>query len=324
MANQQDNYPTEQDGLLSNKTLPSGSRGNDETHPPRGLRATLVPLLFLLLLALVLWNMYSESHQEQWEEERLIATYTKAAEAALEVLNLLSDSNTGDSTIPVGCESTLLIFRHCEDLGGHVRYEDGTSHCSYLGFQRSVYLATLFGNVSDTDARWPLPSKLYGEWNQDGTNKRQYEILKPLSEKAQVAIHMAPFDTAKEEVRDEIFKLLSGGQFCNQVVAIAWKHAFIPPLAAALGCDQERGCPIRYGDYDFDTVWELQYVYKPEQLRAYPVGESVWIHHNKSLVDGWKVFGSVTQEDFDALEFKRKTYDSVDKEFHWTKHSGHS
>jgi hypothetical protein len=77
----------------------------------------------------------------------------------------------------------------------------------------------------------------------------------------------------------------------------------------------------------FDTetmsLIQLQYVYKPEQLRAYPVGESVWIHHNKSLVDGWKVFGSVTQEDFDALEFKRKTYDSVDKEFHW-KHSGHS
>jgi hypothetical protein len=123
-----------------------------------------------------------------------------AAEAALEELNLLSDSNTGGSAIPVGCESTLLLFRHCKDLGGHVRYEDGTSHCSYLGFQRSVYLATLFGNVSDTNARWPLPSKLYGEWNQDGTNKRQYKILKPLSEKAQVPIHMVPFDTAKEEV----------------------------------------------------------------------------------------------------------------------------
>jgi hypothetical protein len=323
MVDQQDHPPTERDGLLSNRTLPSsGGKENEETFPPRRQRATLILLLFLvlLILVLVLLNMYFETHEAQWNEQRLIATYAKQADDALDILNQL---NNGVSTIPVGCESTVLVFRHCEDLGGHVRYEDGTSHCSYLGFQRSVYLATLFGNVSDTNARWPLPSKLYGLWNKDGTNKRQFEILRPLSDKAQVDIHMVPFDTANQQVRDDIFNLLSGGQFCNQVVAIAWKHAFIPPLAAALGCDQERGCPIQYGDYDFDTVWELQYVYKPEQLRAYPIGQSVWIHHNKSLVQGWKVFGSVTNENFDALEFKRKTYDSMDKGTHWTKHNSH-
>ena len=36
-----------------------------------------------------------------------------------------------------GCESTLLIIRHCEKVGGNQVDSDGNYHCSYLGQERS-------------------------------------------------------------------------------------------------------------------------------------------------------------------------------------------
>jgi hypothetical protein len=268
-------------------------------------------------------------------EQRLIRKYERVANRSMELLNDLSNHDNDTANPVVGCESTVLIVRHCEDLGGHVRYEDGSSHCSYLGFQRSLYLATLFGGggggdtasnhttstttTATTAPRWPSPAKLYGLWNQDGTNKRQYEVLRPLSDKTGVPIEMYTFDTAAEDLRDTLFELLRTGQFCHQIAVVAWKHKFIRPLAATLGCDQEKGCPggtvnneAAWGDYDFDTVWELQYVYQPEALRAYPQDQNVHHHNQQRLVDGWKVFGSVTHEAFDALAFKQKYYGAAD------------
>lgn len=271
-------------------------------------------------------------------EGRLVKSYEQVANQSMTLLNDLSNHDKDTINPVVGCESTVLIVRHCEDLGGHVRYEDGSSHCSYLGFQRSLYLATLFGNETShqrkaTTARWPLPTKLYGLWNQDGTNKRQYELLKPLSDKTGVPIQMLDFETAAEDLRDALFQLLRTGQFCDQVAVVAWKHKFIRPLAATLGCDQEKGCPggtknhvnsYAWDDYDFDTVWELQYVYQPEALRAYPQGESIRHHHRTRLVDGWKVFGSVTRENFDALAFKRTYYQGGNQEdSSWLEHDDH-
>jgi hypothetical protein len=52
---------------------------------------------------------------------------------------------------PEGCEATVVIIRHCEK--GSIR-----EHCSYPGFERSVYLATLFG---DDGERWPAPSQIF-------------------------------------------------------------------------------------------------------------------------------------------------------------------
>jgi hypothetical protein len=45
----------------------------------------------------------------------------------------------------------VVIIRHCEK--GSIR-----EHCSYPGFERSVYLATLFG---DDGERWPAPSQIF-------------------------------------------------------------------------------------------------------------------------------------------------------------------
>ena len=299
----------------------------------------LVQLSIVAFLILVATYSHYESHDQK--EIREIQKYAKEADQAIELLNEWSSSSLNrSSSIPEGCESTILIFRHCEDLGGHVRYEDdGTSHCSYLGFQRSLYLATLFGSdgssserqnnndsstTTNRNCRWPMPSKLYGLWNKDKTNKRQFETLRPLSDKSGVAIEMFDFDTASENVRSELFELLSNGNFCNQVVVMAWKHAYIRELAATLGCDLERGCPNSgYDDYDFDTVWEIQYVYQPEQLRAYPYTETIRNHTNKYLVNGWQVYGSVTKEYFDALEFKRTTYKDRKNGSSWMQHNEH-
>ena len=225
-------------------------------------------LLFLLITIIIIGFlvplMYEDFiHTPRHVEDNLINKYAAIAESSINLLNnmtttTLEHSNASTTEelpiVPSNCESTVLIIRHCEDLGGNVRYEDGTSHCSYLGFQRSLYLATLFGNTTTLDegssinnpshpSRWPLPSYLFGMWNQDGTNKRQYEILRPLSDKSGVTIDMIEFDDAADTARSRIFQLLSTGKLCNRVAVIAWKHKYIRHLAAVLGCDQEQGCP---------------------------------------------------------------------------------
>lgn len=316
--------PSETSRLLSAAGRETEASSNGSQRQSCGPKPIVSLLAVLVVIAGARWIYDDYVHNPVVAESRLTERYAIEANQAIELLNARSFASKKD--IPVGCESTLLLIRHCEDLGGHVRYEDGSSHCSYLGFQRSMYLATLFGaphqNASHA-GRWPLPSKLYGLWNHDGTNKRQYEVLRPLSDKSGVKIQMFDFESAPEELRDNMFHLLSSGQFCNQVAVIAWKHKFIRPLAAELGCDQERGCPNQWDDYDFDTVWQLQYVYQPEELRAFPIEQSVATHNDKRLVEGWEVFGSVTHEDFDALEFKRDYYDGSTESKNWMNHGGH-
>lgn len=84
---------------------------------------------------------------------------------------------------PEGCEATILLMRHCEK--GHVR-----EHCSYMGFERSVYLSTLFG---DDHERWPAPTFVFAEGPKDRNNKkkmnfREIETVGPLAEKAGVKV----------------------------------------------------------------------------------------------------------------------------------------
>jgi hypothetical protein len=83
----------------------------------------------------------------------------KIANAAMEHLNLgirhinknNSDWNDQASRIAVGCESTLLVVRHCERQLGRdnrkahdgdnsdddVDESDSGEHCSYLGYERA-------------------------------------------------------------------------------------------------------------------------------------------------------------------------------------------
>ena len=104
-----------------------------------------------MIIANLVYNDFFVETPEM-TEARLVQQYEVTAEQSMALLNNDNNNNYDDvnntTTIPQGCESTVLIIRHCEDLGGHVRYEDGSSHCSYLGFQRSVYFATLFGSFN--------------------------------------------------------------------------------------------------------------------------------------------------------------------------------
>jgi hypothetical protein len=75
-----------------------------------------------------------------------------------------------------GCEATVIIVRHCEK--GTIR-----EHCSYPGYERSVYLASLFG---DGNERWPAPSAIFAEnprRRKDKMNFREMELVGPTSEK---------------------------------------------------------------------------------------------------------------------------------------------
>jgi hypothetical protein len=45
-----------------------------------------------------------------------------------------------NETVPEGCESTIMLIRHCEK--GNFK-----SHCNYVGHEQSVYLAGRFGNA---------------------------------------------------------------------------------------------------------------------------------------------------------------------------------
>lgn len=85
---------------------------------------------------------------------------------------------------PEGCESTVLIVRHCEK--GSVR-----EHCAHVGFERAVYLATQFG--SHPHERWPSPSYIFAEGpgerrNTKKMNFREIETVGPLSEKVGVKV----------------------------------------------------------------------------------------------------------------------------------------
>lgn len=84
---------------------------------------------------------------------------------------------------PEGCEATVVILRHCEK--GHIR-----EHCDYMGYERSVYISSLFG---DGDERWPAPSFVYAEGPGERRNKkkmnfREIETVGPLSKKIGVAV----------------------------------------------------------------------------------------------------------------------------------------
>jgi hypothetical protein len=83
-----------------------------------------------------------------------------------------------------GCESTVVIVRHCEK--GSVR-----EHCAHVGFERAVFLSTLFGDHEHD--RWPAPAFIFAEGpgqrrNQRKMNFREMETVGPLADKVKVKV----------------------------------------------------------------------------------------------------------------------------------------
>jgi hypothetical protein len=163
---------------------------------------------------------------------------------------------TAAHTIPAGCETTILIIRHCEKQGPSVADKDNNQHCSYVGHQRAHYLPTLFGtNMAGT---WPAPSLLYALSEDRGghVNYREVETLQPLASKFGLDILK---HESNKDVAADILNQLAQGRLCGKVVLISWEHSVIGDLAVRLGCQD---CPTNYTpDSEFDKVWMIRYVY---------------------------------------------------------------
>lgn len=196
-----------------------------------------------------------------------------------------------DGEIYEGCETTVLILRHCEK-------ETVAEHCAYDGFERSFYLSTLFGT------RWPEPFQIYAEQPADRHNRkkrnfREIETVGPIAKKFDI-----PIDDSYSDVRPmakAIWKHVQSGMLCGRLVVIAWKHTDIAHLGRLLGCGPMQGCPLDYHGKTFDDAWQVKFVY-----RRWPHSESKKHFAKESDDPSWRVFGSVQQERFDPLEVSYK------------------
>ena len=156
---------------------------------------------------------------------------------------------------PNGCEATVLVIRHCEN--GAAR-----EHCGFMGYERSEFLATLFGKSEDT--RWPVPSFIFAtapneRHKSEVLNWREIETVEPLSKKFNLTIDQSFGYPEKQNLANHIFTLLRTGEMCGRLAVISWKHHDIPHLTHSLGCGPEQGCPMHYDDMDFDSAWEIKY-----------------------------------------------------------------
>mmetsp|Transcript_1037 Transcript_1037/g.1300 ORF Transcript_1037/g.1300 Transcript_1037/m.1300 type:complete len:384 (-) Transcript_1037:163-1314(-) len=175
--------------------------------------------------------------------------------------------NSELSTAPVGCEATVLLLRHCDkpvvdgdpqdDCDEDVEdVEDG--HCSYLGFERSQHLATIFGE------RWPMPYKLYAmtiERKNNHKNFRQVETLEPLALESGLEINSNYTSHESKKLANDIFHDLRDGSLCGRLVVVSWKHSRMNELALDLGWGK---APYKYKGSMYDQIWQIKFVYKPQ------------------------------------------------------------
>jgi len=155
------------------------------------------------------------------------------------------------------CEATISIIRHCEK-------DVAREHCSYIGYEHSLYLSTLFGNL--TTSRWPVPAHIFALAPGERDNKyvrnwREVEMVEPLGHDNNLTIDYSFGQHDTEDLVKHIFGLLRSGELCGKLVLISWKRSNIPHLAESLGCGHNNGCPKKYDHVDFDSLWEIQYSY---------------------------------------------------------------
>ena len=216
----------------------------------------------------------------------------KLMQAPVNLVNL--NSMTDDSVVPSGCETTVILSRHCEKDGAEVQDEHGDEHCSYLGFERAHFFATLFGEDG-----WPVPSFLYALSAERGghLNFREIETITPLAKKFD--LEMNTDYATNVELAAEVFELISSGAMCGKTALVSWKHELLGPLAGHLACEE---CPRTYPN-QFDEVWLLKYVYDVEGT---PIYKRATLSEEEMLRDmskTWSVYFTAMNQDFDPLKF---------------------
>jgi len=199
--------------------------------------------------------------------------------------------------VPDGCEATVMLLRHCEK--GNVR-----EHCEYMGYERSVYLASLFG---DNHERWPAPSYIFaqspkGRHNEQKMNFREIETVGPLADKFGIAIDDSYTSENIADLTKEILTFLKTGNMCGKLTVVNWKHSEIPRLAHRLGCGPMQGCPVDYKGSSFDNVWQIKFVYRTMDNSE---RKNLELPHNPE----WRVYGSEQAEGFDPLAVSKDAGD---------------
>lgn len=294
-------------------------KGDLRKFGPCILTLSLIVVLFVVVISVMTSGEKNKagapSTSTNTEQE---GDWNAMAQSSLQSLN----ANLLASPSSKHCETTILLFRHCDDHGPYAvdDKEWGNKHCSHMGYKRSQYLASLFGT------RWPRPRPggLYALLPKQpkGVNFRQIETLLPLAKAINSTIHVVGDPL---HLSTAIFASLQAApdEMCHQVLAVAWKHAFIPEVAARLGCGPHQGCRGEYPDDDFDLVWMLQFVFEPsskplnEVMRLERQNSSLLsddfgllrqMEHTAALNDveistheGWKVYGTVVNQFFDPL-----------------------
>jgi hypothetical protein len=169
-------------------------------------------------------------------------------------LEMLSKSTHKYGNVSTGCETTVLLMRHCEKTGDDSLDDAGDGHCDYLGYERANWIPSLFG----PEARWPAPSYLYALSPKRGRHMtfREVETLRPLAEKFGLPIQ-EEYATNNGVVKD-LFKVISKGQACSKLIVVNWRHHMIPNLAKKLGCIF---CQEEYPEDSFDQVWQIKFVW---------------------------------------------------------------
>lgn len=222
---------------------------------------SVVSVVGAVVLIFLVFHIHTDSDSLLARSINLLGSTSRRSKnnAALSSLN----SKPSKGVVPPGCESTVMIIRHCEKDGPLISDSNSDEHCSYLGFQRAQFLTTLFTG----DRRWPIPSALYAlsptRRHEPYLNYREVETLGPLSK--EIGIDILSNYTAKQtdQLADHVFERLASGKMCGKIAVICWKHSHIPSLAQALGWTR---APKHYPGHSFDEVWQIKYVYQPPAL----------------------------------------------------------
>jgi len=332
--------PGEQTGLLS-----KNSANTEDFNPPtrtpvlhdtvssdehvmkleRQNRMRLCQILITFCTCCILLGAVAVAYAYLQTQQRFERKLNTVSIKALQRLN--KHVHDQQSIIAKGCESTLVLMRHCEKHGPTVVDDDGNEHCSYLGAQRADFLATLFGPT--VEERWPTPAHLFGltPTRKRRWNFREWETLQPLSKRSGVAIDVVNHN---HDLVDQYFALLQSGSLCGQVTVVSWKHDTIPDLAAQLGCGPDNGCPSIYPEDAFDECWQLKYVFHPSRERTkhtiedetkqdWPVNDGVDETNNSTATralgqlkekgqskHGWNIYATKVNAGFDPLRFSKQ------------------
>jgi hypothetical protein len=248
----------------------------------------------------------------------------------------LSKSTIEANATRAGCESTVLLMRHCEKEGGPERTDaDGNEHCDYVGRERARWFPSLFG----PGHRWPIPSYLYALSPTRGDSKlvfRSVESLTPLADKFGLAIHQ-DYQSNNELVKG-VFEALSSGEACGKLTIVNWRHHMMPNLAMKLGC---QFCPLEYPEHSFDEVWQLKFVWNvadteigrrknedaenpssssspmpPPPLLRRNLKKSKYEAATKTIEKDtmplWTIYSTVTKQYFDPLQFSTMVGDYIE------------